>query len=93
MAIESRKSSGLGRGLASLIPPAPSGVSSAREVPVASIRPNPDQPRRTFDPEELQALTDSIAAHGVLQPVVVVEDGDGFVLVAGERRLRAVTQL
>ena len=93
MAIESRKSSGLGRGLASLIPPAPPGVSSAREVPIAEIGPNPDQPRRTFDPEELQALTDSIAAHGVLQPVVVVEDGDGYVLVAGERRLRAVTRL
>ena len=93
MAIESRKSSGLGRGLASLIPPAPPGVSSGREVPIAEIGPNPDQPRRTFDPEELQALTDSIAAHGVLQPVVVVEDGDGYVLVAGERRLRAVTRL
>jgi len=93
MAIESRKSSGLGRGLASLIPTSSSGVSGVREVPIALIGPNPDQPRRTFDPEELQALADSIAAHGVLQPVVVVEDGDGFVLVAGERRLRAVTQL
>lgn len=93
MAIEPRKSSGLGRGLASLIPTTPSGVSSGREVAVAAIRPNPEQPRRNFDPEELQALTDSIAAHGVLQPVVVVEDGEGFVLIAGERRLRAVTQL
>jgi ParB family chromosome partitioning protein len=89
MAVESRKSSGLGRGLASLIPTTPSGVSSAREIPVGSIRPNPDQPRRTFDPDELQALADSIAAHGVLQPVVVVEEGEGFVLIAGERRLRA----
>ncbi len=93
MAVESRKSSGLGRGLASLIPTAPSSVSGAREVPVSSIRPNPDQPRRVFDPDELEALAASIAAHGVLQPVVVVEDGDGYVLVAGERRLRAVTQL
>ena len=93
MAVEPRKSSGLGRGLASLIPTAPSGVSGHRDVPVASITPNPEQPRRTFDPEELQALTDSIAAHGVLQPVVVVEEGQGFVLIAGERRLRAVTQL
>lgn len=93
MAVESRKSSGLGRGLASLIPTTPSGVSGSREIPLESIRPNPDQPRRSFDAEELQALTDSIAAHGVLQPVVVVEDGVGFILVAGERRLRAATQL
>ena len=93
MAVESRKSSGLGRGLASLIPTTPSGVSGSREIPLDSIRPNPDQPRRLFDAEELQALTDSVAAHGVLQPVVVVEDGAGFILVAGERRLRAATQL
>ena len=93
MAVESRKSSGLGRGLASLIPTAPSGVSPQREVPVASVSPNPEQPRRIFDPDELQQLADSIAAHGVLQPVVVVEEGDGFTLIAGERRLRAVTLL
>ena len=93
MAVESRKSSGLGRGLASLIPTAPSGVSSQREVPVASVAPNPEQPRRIFDPDELQQLADSITAHGVLQPVVVVEEGDGFTLIAGERRLRAVTLL
>ena len=93
MAVESRKSSGLGRGLASLIPTAPSGVSAQREVPVASVAPNPEQPRRIFDPDELQQLADSIAAHGVLQPVVVVEEGDGFTLIAGERRLRAVTLL
>ena len=93
MAVESRKSSGLGRGLASLIPTAPSSVSGAREVPVTSIQPNPDQPRRTFDPDELRSLADSIAAHGVLQPVIVVEAGDGFTLIAGERRLRATAQL
>ncbi|MEX1335487.1 MAG: ParB/RepB/Spo0J family partition protein [Candidatus Limnocylindrales bacterium] len=90
MAVDSRKSSGLGRGLASLIPTAPSGVSGAKEVPLDAIRPNPDQPRRIFDEAELKALADSIAAHGLLQPVVLVEDGDGFLLVAGERRLRAV---
>jgi len=93
MAVESRKSSGLGRGLASLIPAAPSSVSGAREVPVTSIQPNPDQPRRTFDPDELRSLAGSIAAHGVLQPVIVVEAGDGFTLIAGERRLRATAQL
>ena len=93
MAVEPRKSSGLGRGLASLIPSAPSGVSGSREVSVSSIQPNPEQPRRSFDPDELRTLAESIAAHGVLQPVVVVEDGEGFILIAGERRLRAVTHL
>ncbi len=93
MAVDSRKSSGLGRGLASLIPTAPSSVSGSREVPVASIKPNPDQPRRAFDPEELRSLADSIAAHGVVQPVVVVEDGDEYALIAGERRWRASMQL
>jgi ParB family chromosome partitioning protein len=93
MAVESRKGSGLGRGLASLIPTASSGVSGAREVPVASIQPNPDQPRRTFDADELRSLADSIAAHGVLQPVIVVESGDGFTLIAGERRWRAAARL
>jgi ParB family chromosome partitioning protein len=93
MAVESRKSSGLGRGLASLIPAPPSSVSMTREIPVGSIAPSPNQPRRTFDPDELSQLAESISAHGVLQPVIVVEAGDGYILVAGERRLRAVSQL
>ena len=93
MAIESRKSTGLGRGLASLIPVAPSGVSSTRDVAVSAIQPNPEQPRRSFDADELQGLADSIAAHGVLQPVVVVQSGDGYTLIAGERRLRAAAML
>lgn len=89
MAVEPRKSSGLGRGLASLIPPAPSGVSMQREVPLDAVSPNPEQPRRDFDVDELQQLAESIATHGLLQPIVVVENGRGFTLVAGERRLRA----
>lgn len=93
MAVESKKSSGLGRGLASLIPTAPSGVSATREIPVASISPNPEQPRHTFDPDEHQSLADSIAVHGVLQPIVVVESANGYILIAGERRLRAVASL
>jgi len=93
MAVEPRKSSGLGRGLASLIPPAVSGVSATREVRVASVSPNPEQPRRQFDPGELQQLAESIATHGVLQPIVVVESADGYVLIAGERRWRAARLL
>ena len=59
-------------------------------IPIEKIVPNPDQPRRSFDAEELRALADSIARHGVLQPLSVQERGRGmYVLVAGERRLRA----
>jgi ParB family chromosome partitioning protein len=60
---------------------------------VDSIRPNPEQPRRSFDQAELARLADSIATHGILQPVIVVQEGDGYVLIAGERRWRAVAQL
>ena len=58
-------------------------------LPVGSIRPNPDQPRRTFSREELQELTLSIAQVGLIQPLVVRPAGDGYELIAGERRLRA----
>ncbi len=93
MTVESRRSSGLGRGLASLIPTSEPGVSTGREVPVAEVAPNPEQPRRDFDPEELQRLADSIAVHGVLQPIVVVATGNGYRLIAGERRWRAASMV
>ncbi len=93
MAVEPRKTSGLGRGLASLIPPAASGVSVTREVPISAISPNPEQPRRTFDADELRQLADSIAVHGMLQPVIVVQSDSGYVLIAGERRWRAASLL
>jgi ParB family chromosome partitioning protein len=62
-------------------------------IPVASITPNPDQPRTYFDPEALHDLTTSVRERGVLAPIIVrrPERGDGFVLVAGERRWRAAT--
>lgn len=53
------------------------------------ILPSTDQPRTLFDPQPLQELADSIAAHGVLQPLVVVREGEHYRLIAGERRLRA----
>ena len=62
------------------------------EVDLARLRPNPDQPRKTFDEEALRGLADSIARHGLLQPVAVVRDSkreDGYIIVAGERRYRA----
>jgi ParB family chromosome partitioning protein len=92
MTVETRKGTrGLGRGLSALIPPTSSSVSASLEIEISSIRPNPQQPRRTFDAEALSSLAASIAEHGVLQPVIVVEAGEGYVLVAGERRLRAAS--
>jgi ParB family chromosome partitioning protein len=87
--------SGLGRGLGALIPPEASGAgggaaSALRDVPVTSIRPNPQQPRVHFDEESLSALAASVRELGVLQPVLVRELGpDDYELIAGERRWRA----
>ncbi len=58
-------------------------------LPVDSIRPNPDQPRREFRREELQELTISIAQVGLIQPLTVRPAGEGYELISGERRLRA----
>jgi ParB family chromosome partitioning protein len=58
-------------------------------LPIGAIRPNPAQPRRHFDAAALAELAASIAARGVLQPIIVKHDGDGFLIMAGERRYRA----
>jgi ParB family chromosome partitioning protein len=91
------KARGIGRGLEAILAasPAPgggnaSGASELREIPVPLIEPNPDQPRRRFDADELQALADSIVAQGLLQPVLVrPRPGGRYEIVAGERRWRA----
>jgi len=62
------------------------------EIPVSEIHPNPSQPRADFDPEALAELVESITHNGVLQPVIVRRDPDGYQLIAGERRWRAATQ-
>ncbi len=62
---------------------------SVVELTLSQIKPNPFQPRKHFDDKSLSELADSIKHHGLIQPIVVVEDIDGYVLVAGERRLRA----
>lgn len=54
-----------------------------------AIRPNPNQPRRFIDPQGLEELTASVKARGILQPIIVKRDGDGFMIMAGERRYRA----
>jgi ParB family chromosome partitioning protein len=86
------KRGGLGRGLSALIPgPVEEGGVGGGlfEVPVGAIKPNARQPRTTFTEEPLESLAASIREVGILQPVVVRRSGEGFELIAGERRLRA----
>jgi ParB family chromosome partitioning protein len=88
----------LGRGLEALLGPSnreePGNPSAIRELPVGSIKPNPFQPRREFDETQLEELANSIAASGLLQPVVVrPRPGGVHELIAGERRWRAVQRL
>jgi ParB family chromosome partitioning protein len=86
---DTKRKMGLGRGLSALLDD-PAARSSAVVLPVASILPNPDQPRRHFDQEALAELTASIRQHGVLQPILVRPiDGASHQIIAGERRWRA----
>lgn len=82
----------LGRGLEALIPGAPPPGTAVQEIPLDRIRPNPHQPRRRLDEAALAELAESIRSHGVVQPVVVVPEGNGYILVAGERRWRAAAR-
>lgn len=84
---------GLGRGLEALIPgsdgvPQPGDLTY---IPIDKVSPNPRQPRRNFDPEELRELTESILEYGVLQPLIISPgDFEGeYILIAGGRRLQA----
>ena len=99
MSMKSKQGRGLGRGLSALMAdvkdsaPAPDAERRMPDmmVPVEKVHPNPDQPRRHFDETAIAELADSIAARGLLQPIIVrhVPDGQGYQLVAGERRWRA----
>jgi len=94
---ETRKA--LGKGLSALLPPrtqtAPAsspetGASgTARQLPIASVDPNPLQPRAQFDQIRISELAESIRVNGIIQPLIVRRHGDRYQLVAGERRLRA----
>ena len=98
-----RKKMGLGRGLDALLGEAIRGDSGATPAPapqntpaqgvamisVASIKPNPEQPRRHFADDKLDELAASIGRHGIIQPIVVRPFGDSYQIVAGERRWRA----
>ena len=84
---------GLGKGLGALLGDdleVSGDKSPYKLLPIFRVEPNPDQPRRDFDPEELQALSDSISVHGILQPLTVRELNNGYYqIIAGERRWRA----
>lgn len=84
---------GLGRGLGALLGSEPeTSAEASLEIPLDRVRPNPRQPRKRFDSAALAELTESIRASGVIQPIVVRRDGDGYELIAGERRWRAARQ-
>ena len=84
---------GLGKGLGALLgdfSEEPLEKSAYQLLPIYKVEPNPDQPRQDFDEEELQALADSIAVHGIIQPLTVREMPNGYYqIIAGERRWRA----
>ena len=90
------KHSGLGRGLESLLSSSesqyetamPKDPEGAVEIPVESIRPNPYQPRKTFDKEKLKELSESIKKHGIIQPLVVRKKGLNYVPWKKRRRFR-----
>lgn len=68
----------------------PEGGESVAELEVDKIKPDPNQPRKTFNAEDIQALADDIKSHGLIQPIIVRTDGIGqYIVVAGERRLKA----
>jgi ParB family transcriptional regulator, chromosome partitioning protein len=80
----------LGKGLGALIPEVMVGTAETNEIPLDQIKPNPFQPRQSFNEERLQELAFSIKKHGILQAVVLSPTGEGsYYLVAGERRCRA----
>jgi ParB family transcriptional regulator, chromosome partitioning protein len=92
------KSKALGRGLDILIPTFQTDENAAQAAPVKEIdinkiKPNPYQPRHEFAVEELQELAQSIKERGLITPITVTEQGTDYILVAGERRLRACKQL
>ena len=84
---------GLGRGLGALLGDFEEETqeeNGLKKLPLHKIEPNPDQPRRDFDPEELEELAESIRTHGIIQPLTVREMPNGYYqIIAGERRWRA----
>jgi ParB-like partition proteins len=79
----------LGRGLQALLSDEVGENPNIKEIAISDIIPNPDQPRKEFDPQALQELADSLHVHGLLQPILVRNVGEYYHIIAGERRWRA----
>jgi ParB family transcriptional regulator, chromosome partitioning protein len=86
------RSRALGRGLAALVEEFPGDGSRLVEIELGQIRPNPKQPRQQFDEDALAELAESIAAEGVVQPILVRAAGGTYEIIAGERRWRAAAR-
>lgn len=100
MSAPSNKRKALGRGLSALLPNTSAATPSKGRIsksyfraPIEEVYPSPEQPRRRFEEIDLEELTQSIRAHGIIQPLIVRErptsEGGGYYLIAGERRWRA----
>uniref|UniRef100_A0A831UCF7 ParB/RepB/Spo0J family partition protein n=1 Tax=Geobacter metallireducens TaxID=28232 RepID=A0A831UCF7_GEOME len=83
------KKTGLGKGMAALLPVVEEEGKRYFSCPIEEIRPHRNQPRKTFTPEKLEELAASIREKGIIQPLVVRKKGDHYELIAGERRWRA----
>ena len=84
------KKTGLGRGLEALLPQSDELLdTTVRDIAISEIDPNLSQPRKEFDKDSLEQLAESIRQAGILQPILVVENGMRFRIIAGERRFRA----
>jgi ParB family chromosome partitioning protein len=83
----------LGRGLSALMPEAPQAGEKVQNIPTDKIRPSIFQPRKRFADDRLKELAESISEKGVIQPILVRKNQDGYEIIAGERRYRAVTSL
>lgn len=79
----------LGKGLGSLLGSTPEEHAGGTTIPTEILKPNPYQPRRSFDPTAIQELANSLRQHGMMQPIVVRPHGDRYEIISGERRWRA----
>lgn len=94
---------GLGKDFSALIPDdmlsealaieAATDGERVEQIAIALVEPNPDQPRKLFDEDKMRELAQSIEQHGIVQPLIVVKNGEGYFIIAGERRWRAARDL
>ena len=89
------KKFGLGKGLGALIPEEEiiEDGSTVLKISMNMIKANKDQPRKSFDPEKISELAQSIKEHGVIQPIILNKEGDTYIVIAGERRFRAAKSI